>query len=94
MPARPDASGHAQLVGKDMSDVKDPDRQIVRVEMVTSSNKSGNGFVDYVWPRPGSEKPQPKLSYVVGFAPWGWTIMTGVYVDDLTPRHGPRRSAR
>ncbi|MDO8666423.1 MAG: methyl-accepting chemotaxis protein, partial [Gemmatimonadales bacterium] len=27
--------------------------------------------------------PQPKLSYVVGFSPWGWSILTGVYVDDL-----------
>ena len=28
-------------------------------------------------------KPQPKLSYVIGFAPWGWVIGTGVYIDDL-----------
>ncbi|MFG3757209.1 cache domain-containing protein, partial [Klebsiella pneumoniae] len=25
----------------------------------------------------------PKLSYVVGFAPWNWIIGTGVYIDDL-----------
>src|SRR5206468_6444455 len=31
----------------------------------------------------GFEKPQPKLSYVTGFAPWNWVIGTGVYIDDL-----------
>ncbi|HYZ23147.1 MAG TPA: HAMP domain-containing protein, partial [Rhodopila sp.] len=25
----------------------------------------------------------PKTSYVKGFAPWGWMIGTGVYIDDL-----------
>src|SRR4029077_830155 len=34
-------------------------------------------------PKRGFEKPQPKLSYVVGFAPWNWVIGTGVYIDDL-----------
>ena len=36
-----------------------------------------------MWPRPGADAPVPKLSYVKGFAPWGWIIGTGVYVDDL-----------
>ncbi len=24
----------------------------------------------------------PKISYVRGFAPWGWVIGTGIYADD------------
>jgi methyl-accepting chemotaxis protein len=51
--------------------------------MVDVIRRSGNGFVDYLWPKPGSDKPAPKITYVVGFAPWGWIIGTGVYVDDL-----------
>ncbi|NVN85209.1 MAG: cache domain-containing protein [Rhodopseudomonas sp.] len=72
-----------QLVGKDMSDTKDPTGKRFSVEMTDMVKQKGSGFVDYVWPRPGSDKPQPKLSYVVGFAPWGWSILTGVYIDDL-----------
>ena len=34
-------------------------------------------------PSRASTKPQPKLSYVVGFAPWNWVVGTGVYIDDL-----------
>jgi methyl-accepting chemotaxis protein len=51
--------------------------------MTETVQRSGSGFVDYFWPTPGFERPQPKLSYVVGFAPWGWVIGTGVYIDDL-----------
>ncbi len=72
-----------QLVGRDMSDMKDPTGKPFSAEMRDVVKQKGSGFVDYVWARPGSDKPQPKLSYIAGFAPWDWSIMTGVYVDDL-----------
>lgn len=28
-------------------------------------------------------KPEPKISYVQGFEPWGWVIGTGIYIDDV-----------
>ena len=37
-----------------------------------------------MWPKPGSDKPVGKSSYVKLFAPWGWVLGTGVYNDDLT----------
>jgi methyl-accepting chemotaxis protein len=48
--------------------------------------KNGDGYIDYLWPKPSKEgltKDQPKLSYVRYFAPWKWIIGTGVYIDDL-----------
>ncbi len=41
----------------------------------------GEGFVDYLWPRPGETTPVPKMSYVKSFPKWNWIIGTGVYVD-------------
>jgi methyl-accepting chemotaxis protein len=72
-----------QIVGKDMSDAKDPTGKLFSIELRDMSKQKGGGFVDYLWPKPGSDKPQPKLSYIVGFEPWGWSVMTGVYIDDL-----------
>ncbi|MBN2158582.1 MAG: cache domain-containing protein [Spirochaetes bacterium] len=47
--------------------------------------KSGSGFVDYLWPKPG--EPQhllfPKISYVTLFPEWNWIIGTGVYTDNV-----------
>ena len=37
----------------------------------------------YQWPKPGSEHPVDKISYVQGFEPWGWVIGSGIYTGDL-----------
>lgn len=72
-----------KLIGQDMSEMKDPNGKRLFIEINETVRRHGSGFVDYLWQKPGSEKPQPKLSYVAGFAPWGWIIGTGVYIDDL-----------
>src|SRR3954451_19112070 len=72
-----------EMVGNDLSNYKDPNGKFLLVDFVEAVKKDGSGFVPYEWPKPGFDKPQPKLSYVVGFAPWNWVIGTGVYIDDL-----------
>jgi methyl-accepting chemotaxis protein len=72
-----------EMNGQDVSGTKDPTGKRLFIEFADTVRKSGSGFVGYQWPKPGSDKPQPKLSYVTGFTPWGWVIGTGVYVDDL-----------
>ena len=71
------------LNGKDVSAIKDPSGKALFLEFVDVVKRDGAGYVSYEWPKPGAEKPQPKLSRVIGFAPWGWVIGTGVYIDDL-----------
>jgi len=72
-----------KLEGQDMTGVKDPDGKHLFVEFVNTVKKNGEGYVDYLWPKPGSAKPVPKVSYVKGFAPWGWIVGSGVYVDNV-----------
>jgi len=72
-----------ELNGQDLTDNKDPNGKRLFVEFANIVKKQGSGFVDYQWPKPGKDAPQPKLSFVTGFEPWGWVIGTGVYVDDL-----------
>ncbi|WP_210395361.1 methyl-accepting chemotaxis protein [Motiliproteus sediminis] len=71
------------LDGKDLSGVKDPNGKALFLAFVDQVKKEGSGFVGYFWPKPGSEKPVEKLSYVKGFSPWGWIIGSGVYIDDV-----------
>jgi methyl-accepting chemotaxis protein len=71
-----------ELEGKDLSTVQDPTGKRLFVDFVTLVKQQGQGFVDYSWPKPGAGAPVPKLSYVRGFAPWGWVIGTGIYADD------------
>jgi methyl-accepting chemotaxis protein len=72
-----------ELEGKNLSAAKDPDGKALFMEMVKVANEKGAGFVEYQWPKPDSEKPQPKLSYVKKHPAWNWIIGSGMYVDDL-----------
>jgi len=72
-----------ELNGKDLSELKDPNGKRLFVEFAETVKSHGAGFVEYQWPKPGKDTPQPKLSFVTGFEPWGWVIGTGVYIDDL-----------
>ena len=71
------------LEGQDASGIRDPDGQALFVRFVEIVRREQQGFVRYLWPRPGSAEPVPKLSFVKGFEPWGWVVGSGVYVDDL-----------
>lgn len=71
------------LNGKDISGSKDPDGKRLFVEMVKITQTKGAGFVDYQWPKPGKDAPQPKISYVKKHPTWGWIVGSGMYVDDL-----------
>ena len=54
--------------------------------MVEVSAKEGQGYVDYLWPKPnkgGGTDPQPKISFVKQIEAWGWVVGTGVYVDSI-----------
>jgi methyl-accepting chemotaxis protein len=72
-----------ELDGKDLSQDADPNGKLLFVEFVKTVRTSGAGYVDYLWPKPGSAVPVPKVSYVKLFEPWGWVIGSGLYLDDL-----------
>ncbi len=72
-----------ELDGKDLAQNKDPTGKALFVAFVDTVRSSGSGFVSYMWPKPGSDQPVEKLSYVKGFAPWGWVVGSGVYVDNV-----------
>ena len=60
----------------------------IGVAFVEVVSQGGQGYVVYDWQKPKAgagvtERLYPKLSYVQKFAPWGWLIGSGVYVDDV-----------
>ena len=77
-PYRPD------LVGQNVADFKDPAGNKLFSVMVETVEKSGAGFVDYLWQwKEDSAHIVPKISYVKEFKPWNWIIGTGIYVEDV-----------
>jgi methyl-accepting chemotaxis protein len=72
-----------ELDGKDLGEMKDPNGNRLFIGFVDVVKAQGAGFYSYLWPKPGFEQPVSKISYVKGFAPWGWIIGTGIYLDDV-----------
>jgi PAS domain S-box-containing protein len=77
-PYRPD------LEGKDITGFSDPSGKRLFVEFVNAVQAAGAGYVDYQWQwKDDPLRIVPKISYVKGFAPWGWIVGTGIYVEDV-----------
>lgn len=72
------------LDGQDLSAMADANGMKLFVAFVDVVKAKGAGVVSYMWPKPGSDIPVPKASYVKGFAPWGWVIGSGVYIDSIS----------
>jgi len=70
-------------VGLDRSSNKDSDGKLFSIDIVKQAKEKGEGIVGYRFPKPGETIPTPKAVYVKDFAPWGWAICSGVYVDDV-----------
>ncbi|WP_295056283.1 methyl-accepting chemotaxis protein [Sulfuricurvum sp.] len=71
------------LDNTDLSDIKDPDGKHLFVEFAKVAKEDKEGYVSYMWPKPNTETPLPKLTFVREFPAWGWIVGTGVYVDDV-----------
>lgn len=77
-PYRPD------LEGQDVATFTDPAGKQLFVACVETVRRHGAGFVDYQWQwMDDPTRIVPKISYVMGFEPWGWIIGTGIYVEDV-----------
>jgi len=73
-----------ELDGQDLGTYADPAGKRLFVEYTRIVQAQGDGYVEYLWQWKDDEKRMvPKLSYVKGFAPWGWIVGTGIYLEDV-----------
>ncbi|WP_061930863.1 methyl-accepting chemotaxis protein [Aureimonas sp. AU22] len=86
--------GDSKLEGKSGWDERD-NNGLYHIRALIANAAGGGGFTSYYRTRVGEDVAQPKLSFTTQFAPWNWTVGTGVYVDDLDTlfRHSVYRAA-
>ena len=72
-----------ELNGKSLAKMKDPTGKDLFVDMNKVVEKSGEGFVNYLWSKPNFDDPVAKVSYVKGIKEWGWIVGSGIYIDDV-----------
>ena len=62
---------------------KDPNGKPIVGSMIDVLKNADEGLTDYVYPKPGTTEPLPKLTYIKKFAPWNAFFATGVWTDDI-----------
>jgi len=72
-----------ETVGTNFMDIKDSSGRFVFREIIAMAKSDGQGFINYTWPKIGSEKAEPKIGYFRYFKSWNWIIVTGVYIDGV-----------
>jgi methyl-accepting chemotaxis protein len=71
-----------EFEGQNKGDLKDANGKLIYVELAKAAQQGG-GYVDYFFPKKGSDKAEPKVSYALLIPDWNWVIGTGIYVDDV-----------
>ncbi len=73
-----------QLNSTNVLNFKDKSGKRIFFEFIKVSKEKGNGFVDYMWTNPKTNKIELKVSYVKLFKPYNWVIGTGKYISDIS----------
>ncbi len=69
------------LVGKNLLDMKDKGEggKLLFKEFVEVAKDKGEGWVDYMWPKPGEKTPSKKLTYVYRVPGKNLLVGAGIY---------------
>ncbi|MGL1919776.1 MAG: cache domain-containing protein [Hyphomicrobiales bacterium] len=72
-------------VGKNWMNLTDTEGNFVIRDLINAAI-SGGGFTQYIWERPSTKKPAPKISYNVELKGLDWVFGTGLYIDGLNEK--------
>jgi signal transduction histidine kinase len=72
------------MEGQDLIGLKDSNGKRFFVDMIAVAKEKGNGWVDYLWPKPGSTDRSTKVSYVKKVTCNGTEVVVGCGVYDMT----------
>jgi len=71
-----------ELEGKNLWSLQDANGLYMIRELIARA-QAGGGLLIYGWKQHADSPIRDKLGYAVDFAPWGWMIGTGIYIDDI-----------
>lgn len=75
-PRKPD------FIGRNHWNLRDPNGLPV-IQEIIGLTQEGGGFLRYRWEKPSTGQEAEKLGYVVSLDRWGWSLGTGLYLDDI-----------
>ncbi|NIO16957.1 MAG: hypothetical protein GTN70_08155 [Deltaproteobacteria bacterium] len=67
------------LIGKNMLETPDKAGKMFFKDFVTVAKDPGEGWVDYMWPKPGMDEPQAKTTHIFRVPGTDFLVGAGVY---------------
>ncbi len=80
---------NAKLEGKNLLGLKDANGKLFHAEFISIA-KSGEGWADYTWVKPGDKTPSPKVGFAKGVP--GKNLFVGGGVWDMTKEEAEKAS--
>jgi len=68
-----------KLIGRNLSDLKDPNGVMVVAELTKLAMSKGEGKVDYAWPHPQTKKLEDKTTFVRKLSNFEGWVGVGIY---------------
>lgn len=68
-----------KLIGKNLMAAKDANGKLFFAEFINVAKNKGEGWVSYMWPKPGEKKPSPKIAYVYKVPGEDVAMLAGIY---------------
>lgn len=68
-----------QLIGKNIFNIKDKNGKLFVAEFINVARDKGEGWVDYLWPKTGSNDPVPKSTFVFRVPGTNLLMAAGIY---------------
>ena len=68
-----------KLIGKNLMAAKDANGELFFAEFINVAKNKGEGWVSYMWPKPGEKKPSPKVAYVYKVPGEDVAMLAGIY---------------
>jgi len=84
----------ADLIGKDVSTMKDTKGTAFFGDLCAASKKPAGTWVEYWWAKPGEKEGSRKISYAMGAANTPYVVAAGIYDDKATITDLQKMSAR
>jgi cytochrome c len=68
-----------KLIGKNLTAAKDAGGKLFFAEFINVAKDKGEGWVSYMWPKPGEKNPSPKITYVYKVPGEDVAMLAGIY---------------
>ena len=70
-----------ELRGKDVRKVTDVNGKMFLMEFLGKARNDGEGWTDYMWPKPGETEPSRKTTYCYSVPGTDYIMAAGTYAD-------------